>query len=161
MTNMTEFEVSIVINKPIKIVVDALMNPDNFVYWQTDLVKFEVIERKPGEVGSIAHLHYSQKGRSYIMEDKMIYCEPGKKYVSQVSGDVITAKVETTLHSMGKKTKINLQWSGKGKIFLLKLLLPLLKNKMIKQSNKELETFKHLIETRGGNFSENISESHK
>ena len=122
------------------------------------LEKFEVIERKPGEVGSIAHLHYSQKGRSYIMEDKMIYCEPGKKYVSQVSGDVITAKVETTLHSMGKKTKINLQWSGKGKIFLLKLLLPLLKGKMIKQSNKELETFKHLIETRGSNFSENISE---
>ena len=155
---MTEFKVSTVINKPIKIVVDALMNPDNFVHWQTDLVKFEVIERKPGEVGSIAHLHYSQKGRSYIMEDKMIYCEPGKKYVSQVSGDVITAKVETTLHSMGKKTKINLRWSGKGKIFLLKLILPLLKGKMIKQSNKELETFKHLIETRGSNFSENISE---
>ena len=158
---MTEFKVSTVINKPIKIVVDALMNPDNFVHWQTDLVKFEVIERKPGEVGSIAHLHYSQKGRSYIMEDKMIYCEPGKKYVSQVSGDVITAKVETTLHSMGKKTKINLQWSGKGKIFLLKILLPLLKVKMIKQSNKELETFKDLIETKGSNFSENISESHK
>jgi len=153
MTNMTEFEVSTVINKPIKIVVDALMNPDNFVHWQTDLVKFEVIERKPGEVGSIAHLHYSQKGRSYIMEDRMIYCEPGKKYASQVSGDVITAKVETTLHSMGKKTKINLKWSGKGKIFLLKLLLPLIKGKMIKQSKKELETFKQLIEKRGSNFS--------
>ena len=161
MLTMVEFEINTVINKSVKIVVDALMNPDNFVHWQTDLVKFEVIERKPGEVGSIAHLHYSQKGRSYIMEDKMIYCEPGKKYVSQVSGDVITAKVETTLHSMGDKTKINLQWSGKGKIFLLKLLLPLLKGKMIKQSNKELETFKHLIETRGSNFSENISESHK
>ncbi len=150
---MTEFEVSIVINKPIEIVVDALMNPDNFVHWQTDLVKFEVIERKPGEVGSIAHLHYSQKGRSYIMEDKMIYCEPGKKYVSEVSGDVITAKVETTLQPMGEKTKINLQWSGKGKIFLLKLLLPLIKGKMIRQSEKELETFKHLVETRGSDFS--------
>ena len=158
---MLEFEVSTLIDKPVKIVVEALMNPDNFIHWQTVLVKFEVIERKPGEVGSIAHLHYSQKGRSYIMEDKMIYCEPGKKYVSEVSGDVISAKVETTLQSMGDKTKINLKWSGKGKIFLLKLLLPLLKGKIIKQSNKELETFKHLIETRGGNFSENISESHK
>ena len=93
MFNMTEFEVNTVINKPVEIVVAALMNPNNFIHWQTDLEKFEVIERKPGEVGSIAHLHYSQKGRSYIMEDKMIFCEPGKKYVSQVSGDVITAKV--------------------------------------------------------------------
>ena len=153
MFNMMEFEVNTVINKPINIVVDALMNPDNFVHWQTDLEKFEVIERTPGEVGSIAHLHYSQKGRSYIMEDKMIYCEPGKKYVSEVSGDAIYAKVETTLQPMGEKTKINLQWSGKGKIFLLKLLLPLIKGKMIRQSKKELETFKHLVETRGSDFS--------
>ena len=153
MLTMVEFEINTVINKSVKIVVEALMNPDNFVHWQTDLVKFEVIERKPGEVGSIAHLHYSQKGRSYIMEDKMIYCEPGKKYVSEVSGDAIYAKVETTLQPMGEKTKINLQWSGKGKIFLLKLLLPLIKGKMIRQSKKELETFKHLVETRGSDFS--------
>ena len=107
MLNTMEFEVNTVINKPVEIVVDALMNPDNFVHWQTDLVKFEVIERKSGEVGSIAHLHYSQKGHSYIMEDKMVYCEPGKKYVSEVSGDLITARVETTLQSKGEKTKIN------------------------------------------------------
>ena len=153
---MTEFEVNTVINKPIDVVVSALMNPDNFVHWQTNLEKFEVIERKPGEVGSIAHLHYSQKGRSYIMEDKMIYCEPGKKYVSKVSGDALTAKVETTLQSIDEKTKINILWSGKGKKFFLKLLIPLIKNKMIKQSKKELETFKHLIETRGCNFSETV-----
>ena len=83
----------------------------------------------------------------------MIFCEPGKKYVSEVSGDVISAKVETTLQSMGNKTKINLKWSGKGKILVLKLLLPLMKGKMIKQSEKELETFKNLIETIGSNFS--------
>ena len=159
MFNMMEFEVNTVINKPINIVVDALMNPDNFVHWQTDLEKFEVIERTPGEVGSIAHLHYSQKGRSYIMEDKMIYCEPGKKYVSQVSGDIITAKVETTLQSMDEKTKISLKWSGKGKIFLLKILLPFMKGKMIKQSKQELDAFKHLIETRGRNFSETVINS--
>ena len=159
MLEMMEFEVNTVINKPVEIVVDALMNPDNFVHWQTDLVRFEVIERKPGEVGSIAHLHYSQKGRSYKMEDKMVYCEPGKKYVSVVTGDAISAKVETTLKPMGEKTKINFRWSGKGKIFLIKLLLPLLKGKMIKQSKKELDTFKHLIETRGSSFSEKVSNS--
>ena len=89
------------------------------------------------------------------------YCEPGKKYVSQVSGDVISAKVETTLQSIGEKTKINLRWSGNGKKFILKLLLPIMKGKMIKESEKELETFKHLIETRGSNFSETVLNSNK
>ena len=151
---MTTFKVSIIINQPIDIVVKALMDPDNFPYWQKDLEKFEVIKRTPGEVGSIGHLHYSQKGRSYVMEDKLIYCEPGKKYVSQVSGDVINAQVETTLNSSGNNTEMIVTWSGKGKIFLLKILLPLLRGKMIKQSKTELETFKKLVETKGTNFSE-------
>ncbi|MBL7068031.1 MAG: SRPBCC family protein [Candidatus Marinimicrobia bacterium] len=149
---MTTFEVSIIINQPTDIVVKALMNPDNFPYWQKDLEKFEVIERKPGEVGSIGHLHYSQKGKSYIMEDILIFCEPGSKYISQVTSDAITAQVETTLNALGNKTEMVVKWTGKGKTLLLRLLLPLLRGKMIRQSRVELETFKQLIETKGYTF---------
>lgn len=149
---MTTFKVNIIINKPINMVDKALMNPDNFPFWQKDLEKFEVISGKPGEVGSIGHLHYAQKGRSYIMEDKLIYCEPGKKYISQVSGDVITAQVETTLNAIGNETEISTVWTGKGKILFLKLFLPLMRGKMIKQSKAELEIFKSLVETKEYNF---------
>ena len=86
------------------------------------------------------------------MDDKLIYCETGKKYVSRVSGDVIIADVETTFHSSGNVTEMNISWSGKGKIFFLKLLLPLLRGKLIKQSKSELETFKKLVEIRGSIF---------
>ena len=44
----------------------------------TYLKKFEVIKGKVEEVGSIAHLHHYEKGRSYIMEDKLEHCEPEK-----------------------------------------------------------------------------------
>ena len=140
------------IDRPIDIVVEALMNPDNFPYWQTDLERFEVLTLEPGMVGSIGHLHYSQKGRSYIMEDKMIYCEPGKKYVSQVTGDALTAEVETTLQSFENRTEMSIKWSGKGKILFLKIFLPLMKGRMIRQSKTELATFKRLVETKGSNF---------
>ena len=150
---MTTFEASVILNQPIDIIVKALMNPDNFPYWQKDLKKFEVIKRAPGEVGSIGHLHYSQKGRSYVLVDKMIYCEPGKKYVSQITGDAIEARVETTLRSSGNDTEMHLKWSGKGKVPLLKILLPLFRGKMIRQTKEELETFKKLVETKGSNFS--------
>lgn len=150
---MITFKVSTVIDEPIDIVIKALMNPDNFPYWTTDLEKFEVIKGKTGEVGSIGRLHYVQKGRSYVLEDKLIYCEPGKKYVSQVSGDALTANVETTLHSTGNRTEMSITWSGKGKVIILKLLLPVFRSRMIKQSRAELETFKKLVETRGIDFS--------
>ena len=156
---MTTFTISTIINQPIEIVIKALMNPDNFPYWTTDLEKFEVIEGKLGEVGSIGHLHYYKKGRSYVMEDKLIYCEPGKKYVSKVSGDALTARVETTLYSSGNETEMNVTWSGKGKKLFLKLLLPLLRAKLIKQSISELEIFKKLVEIKGINFGDQLAKS--
>jgi hypothetical protein len=150
---MTSFEISTVINKPIDIVTQALNNADNFPYWQTDLDRFEVVKGGPDQEGSIGRLHYSQKGRSYVMEDRLIHCEPGKKYVSEVEGDAIFARVETALQSLGSKTKMKLRWSGKGKILFLKLFLPFLRGKMAKQAKKELEMFKLLVEERGANFS--------
>ena len=146
------FKASVLIDRPVDVVVEALMNPDNFPYWQTDLERFEVVERKPGEVGSIGRLHYSQKGRPYIMEDKMIFCEPGKKYVSQVTGEAITAVVEIALHSSGDQTEMSITWSGRGKSFALKVLLPFLRGKMVRQSQAELAKFKELVEIRGARF---------
>ena len=148
---MPSFEVSITIDRPVDVIVEALMNPDNFPFWQTDLERFEVVKLKPGMVGSVGRLHYSQKGRSYVMEDEMIHCEPGRRYVSQVSGDVLTARVETILATSGDRTEMTLKWSGKGK-GLLRILLPLLRGKMIRQSRAELATFKELVETKGCNF---------
>lgn len=68
------------------------------------------------------------------------------------TGDVIIAQTETTLRSTKNETEMSVSWKGKGKIFFLKLFLPLLLGKMIKQSKAELQTFKRLIETKGSNF---------
>lgn len=150
---MTRFEISVIIDKLVDIVADALNNADNFPYWQTDLERFEVIKGGPNQEGSVGRLHYSQKGRPYIMEDRLIHCEPGKKYVSEVEGEAIFAIVETTLQSLGGKTKMNLRWSGRGKVLFLRLLLPFLRVRMTKQAKKELEIFKQLVEERGADFS--------
>lgn len=150
---MVQFQVAAVINRPAEIVADALNNAENFPYWQTDLVKFEVIQGEPNKAGAVGHLHYVQGGRPYILEDRLVYCEPGKKYISEVSGDALTASVETTLVSLGERTEMRLKWSGRGIVFPLTLMLPLLRGRMVKQAKIELETFKRLVETRGSDFS--------
>lgn len=149
---MVNFEVKVIIDRPVDIVDAALMKPENFVYWTTDLERFEVVVRTPEGVGSVARLHYLQKGNRYILEDRMIYSEPGKRYVSQVSGDMIQATVETLLQPLGDQVEMTLRWAGKGKRPLIKLLLPVMKRGMIKQSEKELQMFKGLVETRGSDF---------
>lgn len=153
---IVKFEISIDIDCPPDIVDQALMNEENATYWTTDLEEFEVVKGKPGEVGSMGRLHFVQKGHEHIMEDVLEYSEPGKRYVSRVSGPAITARVETNIEPINSGTKLVIVWTGTGKKLILRLLLPFLKKKIARQSQKELATFKNLVETFGPDFSKAI-----
>ena len=49
---------------------------------------------------------------------------------------------------------MNLKWDGEGRTLLLKLLLPIFRNRIIKEAKKDLEAFKRLVETKGSDFGE-------
>jgi hypothetical protein len=153
---MTEFSVTTTIRRPLEIVVAAMMNADNQVFWMRDLESFEVVKGAPGETGAVARLHYLQKGRRYVMEDRLIYCEPGKKYVSRVSGDYVSAEVEINLAGAGSETGVSIRWQGTARTLLLKLILPLQRKKMIRQTREDIEVFKRLVEERGAVFSKGV-----
>ncbi len=131
----------------------AFLNPGNATYWTTDLERFEPVKGKPGEPGSRAMLYYRQKGKLHIMEDELLYADPGKKYVSKVSGPYLQAEVESIFEPAKSGTHIKLIWKGRGKILFLKLLLPIIKNKIKNIASKDSNTFKRLVESRGSDFS--------
>jgi hypothetical protein len=152
----TRFEIETIIESPVSTVVGAMTNPENFRYWMSYLDRFEPLEGTPMEEGALARLHYSRRGRTYVMEDKLVFCEPGKKYVSEVSGDAIAARVETLLEPAGNKTSYRISWSGIAHGFPINILLPLFRRNLIKQSKQELERFKKLVEERGSDFSQSL-----
>jgi len=152
---MPEFNISININSPPNIVHKAFIDPDNSVKWMNDLERFEVVKGKADEAGAIARLHYRQKNGSYIMGDRLEYCEPGRKYVSTVSGDAITARIETTINPTDSGTEIAIHWSGKGKLLPVKLMLFFMGGRLVKQAKAELEKFKNLTEAYGARFPDN------
>lgn len=150
---MPKFRISIKINQPSEIVTKALNNPDNAVYWTTDLEKFEVVKGKENEVGAVAHLHYKQKGRSYIMEEILEQCEPGRRYVSSISGAGFKGRVETILNPIANGTEMILNWSGTSTSLIPKIIMPFMRGKIVRQAKLELEKFKNLIEAHGAIFS--------
>lgn len=149
---LIEFKISININQPVDIVNQALVEPANAPRWTSNLEKFEVVKEEPGLKGSIVHLHYRQGGRSYIMEDVLEYAEPGRRYVSRVSGNGVVARVETTIAPSASRTELTVFWSGSGKSIPTKLLFPFLRSMMIRRARADMETFKHLVETHGAHF---------
>jgi hypothetical protein len=124
-------------------------------HWMRYLEKMEVVKGEFGEVGAIAHLHYLEKGRSYILEDKMLSYEEGKKIVSQVSGQGMNIEVETTFDSLQASTKISMSWNGTSKSFITRFFLRLMRGKIAKQAQAELDNFKNLVENYGERFPNN------
>ena len=152
-----EFKISINVNQPADIVNQALMEPENAPLWTSDLEKFEVVKGEPGLTRSIAHLHYRQGGRPYIMEEVMEYAEPGRRYVSRVSGNGMVARVETTIEPSASRTELTVSWSGTSKSILAKLLFPFLRGMMLRRARSDLKTFRDLVETHGAHFPQKSS----
>lgn len=154
---MPKFTISVEINKPPEIIKQALEIPENMVQWTSDLEKFEVIEGRSGEAGAVAHAHYVQKGRPYVMEDVMEYCAPGKKYVSRVTGEGMTARVETILRPTEEGTEMVLSWSGTSDAFPAKWIFPLMGPVIKRRAKADLETFKWLVESYGTRFPRQVN----
>ena len=152
---MPEFNISVVIDQPPDIVHRAFIDPRNSEKWMADFEKFEIVSGKADQAGALARLHYRQKGNSYVMEDRLEYCEPGRKYISTVSGDAITVRVETTINPTESGTEITMHWLGKGKLLPVKLMLFFMGGRLVKHARAELEKFKSLVEAHGVLFPDN------
>ena len=149
---MAKFKITTNINKPKDIVWNAFIDPQNMIHWTRYLEKMETIEGNFGEVGAIAHLHYLEKGRSYILEDKLLSYESGKRIVSQVTGQGMIIEVETIFNSHQDGTNISINWKGTSKSLLVRFILKLMQRKITKQAEAELNSFKSLVETYGIKF---------
>jgi hypothetical protein len=154
---MPTIETSILIKQTPQIIEDALLNPDNAVHWTADLERFEVISRTPNLVGSVAHLHYKQGERRYILEDVMEDYVPEKYFKSRVTGGGLTAQVETWLQEQNGSTVVRMRWAGKGTTLFMRLFLPFIRFSILKGMTAELEKFRGLVEKYGENFTKSNS----
>jgi hypothetical protein len=150
---MPTVEATIEIAQPPEVIAEALLDPENAVHWTTDLERFEIISRKPGEVGSVAHLHYVQSGRPYVMEDRLEEMVPNRYFRSTVTGGGLKAQVETWLRGKNGSTDVTVRWSGTGTSLPLRIMLPFLRSSIRRQTLTDLDKLKSLIETHGAHFS--------
>ena len=142
----TTFEASVFIAAPPEAVTRVILHPDLAVHWTTDLERFEVVTGNAGEPGAVARLHYLQNGRPYVMQDELLEVDPIRRYRSRVSGEALTAEIETTLTPKEDGTRVAVRWTGSGRRFPFSILLPLIRRSIIRQAEVDLGKLKSLVE---------------
>jgi uncharacterized protein YndB with AHSA1/START domain len=143
----TTVQATIFIARPPEAVTAVMLDASRMVQWTSDLERFEVVEGKGGEAGAIARLHYVQGGNRYVMQDELLSVEPNRRYLSRVSGDALTATVETTLVPVDGGTQMTIRWSGSGKLLLVRLMLPFMRRRIARQALADLTKLKNLVES--------------
>ncbi len=142
---------SIVLDAPVHIVAQALNAAEDAPKWQRHLVRMEVVEGGANQIGSLARLHYVERGRSYVLEDKLLECDPDRRWRSHVSGNGMQIDVETTLIPVGSQTELRLTWNAHPEKRLARVVFWAMRPAIRRNLNADLQRLARLVEDRARN----------
>ncbi|MCA9656794.1 MAG: SRPBCC family protein [Myxococcales bacterium] len=141
-------EATVLIPAPREVVVDVLNAAEDAPRWQRGLERMEVVEGEAGVPGARARLHYRERGRAYVMEDELLECEPGRRWLSRVSGNGMTIRVETQLRDVDGGTELALVWDGAPDARVARALFWLLRPSVRRGMRADLERLAALAASR-------------
>lgn len=139
---------SVSIAAPASAVAGVLLDAEAAPIWTSGLNRLELVDGSIGEPGSVGLAHYEEGNRSYILEDRLVSVTPNRRYVSEISGGGMKARVTTTLVEGGGGTRVTVSWSGTGTNPVMWAILWFMKGRIAKRASEDLDSLRELVEAR-------------
>ena len=146
---MPTLEERIDISASTSAVTAVLLDIDAAPLWTSGLERLELVEGSIGESGCVGLAHYVEDGRRYVVEDRLVESRPGSYYTSRVRGGGFEATVETTLDESPAGTSLTIRWRGTGTNPLSKAALLLMRRRVGKRMQQDMQALRDLVERRG------------
>ncbi len=143
-----KYQNSIVIQKPIDVVIALFDNPDNMKHWQPGLQSFELIKGVAGQPGAVSKLTYQMGNRlvemtETITERNLPTIFAGIYESKNVWNLVSNSFIDNGDGSTTWITETEFKFSG----FMMKAISTLMPGAFKKQSQKFLDDFKQFAES--------------
>lgn len=145
---MPTVEASIDIAAPPWAVTEILLDIDAAPLWTSGLERLELIAGVAGEPGCVAHAHYVEGSRRYIVEDRLVEAIPNRRFRSRIQGGGLTATVETHLENMRPGTRVTIRWTGTGTNLVSRLVLRLMNRQVRQRMRQDMQALCDLVESR-------------
>jgi uncharacterized protein YndB with AHSA1/START domain len=125
----------------------ALFNQqDSISKWIPEVTKVEIIQEKPGFVGSEYRIIMDNQGQLMTMKEKVLAYVENKKLTFYFDAEGVLKTDDYSFTTDGKKTTIKLEVSFQAESYILSCLFPYFKGTFKGVDNKNLNSFKAFAE---------------
>jgi uncharacterized protein YndB with AHSA1/START domain len=142
---MNEFEIVVVIDRPVRDVFAALVDVDRAPDWNPGVTEVRRTSDGPVEVGSTIVYVGRFLGRNFESSSKCTEYVAGKKFTSKSASGPFDLEVASYLESVEEGTKLTTVYRGESKGFF-KLAEPVVVRLVKKQFETATENLKALLE---------------
>jgi carbon monoxide dehydrogenase subunit G len=143
---MINFEIGILIDRPVQEVFIFLSNPLNLPKWQTMIAKIDPVSEGPVQVGSKFNIHSEMLGRKIDGVMEITEYDPPDKFGFKNVAGPIQVRATATLKPVGTGTKVTLTAQGEpGGVF--KLAEGVLAKQVQSQMEDNLKCLKSVLES--------------
>lgn len=143
---MINFEIGILIDRPVQDVFTFLSNPLNLPKWQTMIAKIDPVSPGPVQVGSKFTVHSEMLGRKIDGVMDITEYEPPVKFGFKNVAGPMQVHATATLKPVGTGTKVTLTAQGEpGGVF--KIAEGVLAKQVQSQMEENLKRLKSVLES--------------
>lgn len=147
-----KYATTLEIDKPIEETFALLMDESLMKKWLPGFQKMEIVEEKPGKVGSTYLLHFRVKGRTIPVIEEITAYEPNRRFAFNLVHAIASAHVEIRFTENGESTGITASTSVSGNSLLWKPLLPLFKSNLNDQNRAAYLKLEKALEAASTKF---------
>lgn len=143
-----KYSVEININLPLKKVVELFDNTDNLYKWMPNLLNFEHLDGKAGNVGAKSKLIYKMRGKQMEMIETITHKNLPAEMHSIYEAPGMWNLQENYFEEINENTtKWRSECEFKGQTFMMKTMLFLMPSAFKKESMNYLIRFKQFAES--------------